>query len=224
MLILSIATAVPDVHLIAHSVPLPWFHAVMGLPYASEARVSTDQCVSCGICVGACPTATPFRRRSNFSPGIDLPDRTAATLRQQLHQGADVLKSPPQVVVFKCDNAPTLAMENNCISVNVRCMGALPPPFIDYALTRIKAQGVFLLGCSGGDCKHRLGTQWCESRLAGERDPMLRQRVSRQRIALSWSDDGTPEEHYQKFATTLDQLSLVEQSESESISHPVTVL
>ncbi len=194
-----------------------------GLPYAREAQVNTDQCVSCGICVGACPTATPFRMRSNFSPGIDLPDRKAVDLRQQLHQRADALKTTPVIVVFQCDNAPAMALEKDCISVSVRCMGALPPPFIDYALNRIKAQGVFLLGCAGGDCKHRLGTQWCESRLARERDPMLRQRVNRQRIAISWDDEGTPEEHYQKLSKAVVQLSLAEHTADESNPHSVTV-
>jgi coenzyme F420-reducing hydrogenase delta subunit len=140
-----------------------------------------------------------------------------------LHQRADALKSAPVMVVFQCDNAPVLALGKDCISANVRCMGALPPSFIDYALNRIKAQGVFLLGCSGGDCKHRLGTEWCDSRLARERDPMLRQRVNRQRIAISWAEGGTPEEHYQNFSSALDQLSLAQINASEPNPHPATV-
>jgi quinol-cytochrome oxidoreductase complex cytochrome b subunit len=43
-----------------------------GLKYEAEAVVDPDLCVSCGICVGACPTASPFRSRSALVPGIDL--------------------------------------------------------------------------------------------------------------------------------------------------------
>ena len=42
-------------------------------------------CMSCGICVGACPTATPFRRAGDrCRPGIELPDRTVAGLRDEV--------------------------------------------------------------------------------------------------------------------------------------------
>ncbi len=34
-----------------------------------------------------------------------------------------------------------------------------------------------------GDCYQRLGARWLEQRIASERDPHLRQRVPRERIA-----------------------------------------
>ena len=33
-----------------------------GLPFPTQAQVNPSLCVSCGICVGACPSSTPFRR------------------------------------------------------------------------------------------------------------------------------------------------------------------
>jgi ferredoxin/coenzyme F420-reducing hydrogenase delta subunit len=187
-----------------------------GLPYAREASVDVSQCVSCGICVGACPTATPFRTRGYFSPGIDMPQRSAAALRQHLIEQVDILHEPPLMVVFQCDNAPQLELPSDCIRAEVGCMGHLPPPFIDYALNRSRAQGVFLLGCAGGDCKHRLGIDWTEQRIARQRDPMLRQRISRQRLALSWADGGSAEEHYLAFRQALADLQEAAPQSSES--------
>lgn len=187
-----------------------------GLPYAREATVDPAQCVSCGICVGACPTATPFRMRSHFSPGIDLPDRSAPALRQHLRGQANGLGEAPRMVVFQCDNAPALELPADCIRARVRCLGHLPPPFIDYALNRIHAQGVFLLGCEGGDCKHRLGIEWTEQRISRERDPMLRRRVDRQRLAVSWADGGSVLENYQDFCA---RLKCLEES-AEAVSAP----
>ena len=43
--------------------------------------ISPELCSSCGICAGACPSSSPFRRRSPLASGIDLPQRTVATLR-----------------------------------------------------------------------------------------------------------------------------------------------
>ncbi len=174
------------------------------LPYAREAKVDTSQCVSCGICVGACPTATPFRMRSQFSPGIDLPDTSAEALRQQLTRQAEKLPEPPLVVVFQCDHAQHLELPQNCLMVQVRCSGHLPPPFIDFALNRIHAQSVFLHGCTGGDCKHRLGVEWTEQRIHRQRDPMLRTRVDRQRLAVSWTDGGSAQANLNTFLQTMN--------------------
>jgi len=43
-----------------------------------------------------------------------------------------------------------------------------------------------LVGCAAGDCYHRLGVEWMEQRLAGQRDPYLRSRVPRDRIVMAW--------------------------------------
>ena len=63
----------------------------------------------------------------------------------------------------------------------------LPPSFIDFLITRHHVDGVFLTGCNLGDCHNRLGNQWTEQRLAGERDPYLRERVPRERIGKLWA-------------------------------------
>jgi coenzyme F420-reducing hydrogenase delta subunit len=62
----------------------------------------------------------------------------------------------------------------------------LPPSFIDYALSRKVADGVFITGCRANACFHRFGITWTEARLAATRDPYLRARVPRERLAVHW--------------------------------------
>ena len=66
----------------------------------------------------------------------------------------------------------------------------LPPAFIDFALSRDLADGVMLTGCSEGNCYYRLGNEWTQDRVTRVRDPHLRKRVPRERIALSWMPKG----------------------------------
>ena len=54
-------------------------------------------------------------------------------------------------------------------------------------LSRHLAEGVVITGCREGECAFRFGPRWTEARLAGERDPRLRERVPRERIARLWA-------------------------------------
>ncbi len=65
--------------------------------------------------------------------------------------------------------------------------GHAAPPFLDFVLARKLADGVMLAGCRERDCYHRLGDRWSEDRIAATRDPRLRERVSRERVAVSWA-------------------------------------
>lgn len=138
--------------------------------------------------MGACPTATPFRRRSELIPGIELPQASAQALRQDLEARTSGLDGESGVVVFGCAHGPKVERLDlpNVASVALPCIAALPPSYIDYALSRGFAAGVFLAGCHKGDCYHRFGVAWMEERLAGERDPALRRRVPRERIGQAW--------------------------------------
>lgn len=157
-----------------------------GKSYEAEALVDPALCVSCGICVGACPTATPFRKASALVPGIDLPDLSAANLRASIHATAENLSGNRRVLVFAChNNKATEGIKDEAV-VEVRCMAQVPPAFIDYVLSRDLADGVLMTGCPGGDCRYRLGARWTSQRVARERDPQLRRRVDASRIALGW--------------------------------------
>jgi quinol-cytochrome oxidoreductase complex cytochrome b subunit/coenzyme F420-reducing hydrogenase delta subunit len=163
-----------------------------GKAYESEAVVDPSLCLSCGLCVGSCPTATPFRRHTALSPGIDMPDLSASMLRERLLEVAEKLQGHRRVIVFTCqDNARATKIrsklnDNETAAVDIICAAQLPPSFIDFILSRKLADAVVLAGCAGGNCQYRFGVEWTEQRIARERDPRLRKRVDADRIALAW--------------------------------------
>jgi quinol-cytochrome oxidoreductase complex cytochrome b subunit/coenzyme F420-reducing hydrogenase delta subunit len=157
--------------------------------FSHEAVVSDNLCTSCGICVGACPTATPFRRTSELVPGIDLPDQRIVELREQTLAATAKLNGDARVIVYGCGHGPALSSLSgpDVAVIGLPCVAMLPPSFIDFVITRNHVDGVFLAGCAAGNCHYRLGIDWTGQRLAGERDPYLRKRVPRERVAESWT-------------------------------------
>ena len=157
------------------------------LPFEQEAVVDAAHCTSCGLCAGSCPTSTPFRRASELVPGIDLPDAPLSALRERIL--AAKLQGDTRVIVFTCGSGGSAhQLSGSGVAVlELPCVGNLPPSFLDFVIMRGHAEGVLLGGCRDGDCHYRLGIPWTEQRLAGERDPFLRRRVPRERIAVCWS-------------------------------------
>jgi len=157
-----------------------------GLPFEQEAVVNSSLCTACGICAGSCPTSTPFRRRTAMLPGIDLPQATLADLRDELNQAALDFKPGPRILVLGCrDSLPSeSASGEGAIALCQPCVAGIPPSFIDYALTRGIADGVVISMCREGTCEYRFGDRWMRKRLTGQRDPYLRKRIPRERIAV----------------------------------------
>jgi len=157
-----------------------------GSPFQREPQVSDARCVSCGICAGACPTGTPFRQGANLAPGIDLPHLPLRELRDRLIEIGERPAGTRRVVLFTCDHTVGEGRLDNeaAAVVSLPCVGMLPPAFIDYVLSRDIADGVMVAGCRDGDCYARLGLRWAEDRLARRRDPGLRRRVPRERVAF----------------------------------------
>jgi ferredoxin/coenzyme F420-reducing hydrogenase delta subunit len=160
-----------------------------GRPFEGEAVVDPDLCVSCGICAGACPTSTPFRRLSDLIPGIDLPDRTIAAIRADAEAEAVRIAGHRRIIVFGCVNAEVAAAcrSDSVGVVMLNCSGQLPPSFVDYVISRNLADGVVIAGCSENGCHNRFGGAWTVARIASERDPYLRARVPRTRIVTVWA-------------------------------------
>ena len=179
-----------------------------GQYFAQEAVVNNDLCVSCGICAGACPTATPYRRKSDLVPGIQLPDQTIAALREQTVRAAAALHGSARVIVYGCDSGPDLEAlrEDGVAVVRMPCVAMLPPSFIDFVLSRQHVEGVLLAGCREHDCHFRFGVEWTELRLNGQRDPFLRKRVPRERIAQCWAGVGAPGEVRQALMALRERL------------------
>ena len=167
------------------------------------ALVNADLCAGCGICVGACPSSTPFRSAAELVTGIDLPQSPIGDLRKQLQAGLAGLKTPQKWVVFGCDHGADVKAlrDGDVVSYSMVCTGMLPPSFVEYAL-RDGADGVLVTGCRPGGCEFRLGQQWTEERLMGQREPYLRASVPQERVAIAWADGGDE----LSLATALDKL------------------
>ncbi len=160
-----------------------------GLPFERQAEVSPRLCVGCGICAGACPTATPFRRSTGLIPGIDLPDMTMSGLREELIAASSRLEGQARVIVFGCEYGARFDGKESAGTafIPLRCIGQLPPSFIDFVLSRDLADGVVLTGCAENSCQARFGIAWTGDRLDGRRDPYLRRRVPRGRVKTVWA-------------------------------------
>ncbi|MEK7734992.1 MAG: hydrogenase iron-sulfur subunit, partial [Pseudomonadota bacterium] len=107
----------------------------------------------------------------------------------------EVLEGPARVLVYGCRHSAHAdqLIEPGVTVLTVPCLAALPPSFIDFVIMRRQADGVLLAGCNRGNCHYRLGTDWTAQRLAGERDPRLRERVPRNRIEIFHGGRGWPD-------------------------------
>lgn len=164
-----------------------------GMHFFEEAMVVAERCVSCGICVGACPSSTPFRSAAGYVSGIEMPSIPIAGLRATMINELAKLESGVRVLVFGCDNAVDVnkLRSSGVAAISLPCAAMLPPSFIEYALLEHHADGVFITGCRENDCYHRLGGLWTKQRLAREREPRLRERVEHEqklgKIRLYWA-------------------------------------
>lgn len=156
------------------------------------AQVNSDLCASCGICVGACPSSTPFRSAAELVTGIDMPASPIGALRQRLSQGLAALgQTQTKIVVFGCQHGANVSRlaGPDVLALDLVCAAQLPPSFVEYAL-RDGASGVVVSGCSEGGCNYRLGQRWTAERLQGRREPHLRASVPAEQLALAWADAG----------------------------------
>jgi ferredoxin/coenzyme F420-reducing hydrogenase delta subunit len=155
------------------------------LPFPTEALVNPSLCVSCGICVGSCPSSTPFRRSQELRTGIDLPDYSLRKLRERTIATAQALDGPARILVFACDHGGGAGHLTGVVPLP--CVAMAPPSLFDFVLSKKLADGVVIAGCAESACYHRLGVAWTEQRFAGERDPYLRARVPRDRLKTIWA-------------------------------------
>ena len=144
---------------------------------------------ACGLCAGACPSSTPFRSTEALAAGIDMPDSTVQAQRERLEASLARLAREPaaggRIMVFGCASAANVAALEDARTalLDMRCIGMLPPSFIEYAL-RSGADGALLVSCREGECLYRLGAELIALRLAGERQPVLRASVPRERLRM----------------------------------------
>ncbi len=156
-----------------------------GAPFPQEAKVDPDKCVACGICMGSCPSSTPFRRSGPLITGIDLPGRTLEQVRAEVIAAAADLSGQGRVMTIACEHGAAGTPEKG--RVILPCVAMAPPSLFDFILSRDLADGVCIAGCAERDCYNRLGGKWTEERIARTRDPQLRNRVPRERLLTLWA-------------------------------------
>jgi quinol-cytochrome oxidoreductase complex cytochrome b subunit/coenzyme F420-reducing hydrogenase delta subunit len=156
-----------------------------GLKFPTQAQVNPSLCLSCGICMGACPSSTPFRRTEELKTGIDLPDYPLVELRERTIAAAASLKGNARILVLACQHGGGAHHGNGMVCLP--CVAMTPPSLIDFILSKDLADGVAVAGCAERTCYHRLGIVWTEQRFAGKRDPYLRGRVPGDRLKTIWA-------------------------------------
>lgn len=156
-----------------------------GAPFPQQVQVRAERCVACGICMGACPSSTPFRRSSELVTGIDLPGFPLTDVRAKVIEAAAGLSGPARVLTLACEHSAAASQAGG--SVVLPCVAMAPPSLIDFILSRGHADGVCVAGCAERGCQHRFGVEWTRQRFAHQRDPYLRDRVPRERIATVWA-------------------------------------
>lgn len=149
------------------------------------AVVDADRCASCGICAGACPSATPFRSAERLVSGIDLPGLPVDALRAEVDAAMRRPEAAGALLVFTCQRGAGLGPRPpaGVIAFGLPCAAMLPPSFIEYGL-RAGAAGVVVAACPEGDCEYRFGVRWTDERITGAREPRLRGGVDRARVAV----------------------------------------
>ena len=182
-----------------------------GMHFMEQAVVVPDRCVSCGICIGSCPSATAFRNEAGYVSGIEMPSLPVSVLRDTMMNDLAKLEGNQRIMVFGCDNAADVKkLRGQGVAVmSLPCTAMLPPSFIEYALHEGQIDGVFITGCRENDCYHRMGGLWIKQRLDAEREPRLRARAERKRIKLFWaSDDDFAElaSEFESFCNSLQKL------------------
>ncbi len=153
--------------------------------HARQAQVDPGLCAGCGICTGACPSSTPFRRGEELLTGIDMPSPAIGELRTRLEARTAALEGGPRIVVFGCRwGAQVAGFDNRATAaIELLCTAMLPPSFVEYAL-RAGADGVLIAGCREGDCEFRTGDALLRDRLDARRLPALRPTVPRERVRV----------------------------------------
>lgn len=156
-----------------------------GAVFPLEARVDPDRCVACGICMGSCPSSTPFRRSDPLITGIDLPGRPLQQVREEVIAASADLAGPGRVLTIACEHSAAEAPAPG--RVVLPCVAMAPPSLFDFILSRDLAEGVAIAGCAERDCFNRRGADWTKERIARTRDPYLRARVPRDRLLTIWA-------------------------------------
>ncbi len=188
-----------------------------------QAQVDPDMCTACGICAGACPSATPFRHVEELVSGIEIPGYPIERLRTEAMAKVATLTGETRVIVFGCDHAlPIESIERaGVVALSLPCIGLLPPSFVDFLARNENVDGVLVSGCSTDDCRYRLGSQWTEQRFAGERMPHLRTSAGKDKVTICWASPlqySKLEQELDRFREQLSEAQIAVETTTESVA------
>lgn len=150
-------------------------------PYAQEAVVCSELCVSCGICVGSCDTAA-----------LTLSDFSLVSIRgevkKRLLEGR-MGKSGSRDVIFWCEKAlpaETIKSQRPWINpIMLPCIGTIHPILIEDAL-KSGAGRILLVSCPKEDCHYRIGNRLLEKRLQGQRKPYPKIQIDLSKVRFAY--------------------------------------
>jgi quinol-cytochrome oxidoreductase complex cytochrome b subunit/coenzyme F420-reducing hydrogenase delta subunit len=144
--------------------------------------------MGCGICAGACPTATPFKSVNNAFSGINLTDESNAAILVRTRDQVRLLPAGQKILVAGCAHGPDIAkLESPSVTtLSLECTGQLPPSYLDFLCRKDGLDGVLLTGCASGNCFHRSGDELQNARLAHEREPHLRFKDVKAKVTTLW--------------------------------------
>ncbi len=133
-------------------------------PFLQQAQVSSALCVELRHLRRRLPVidAVPAhagaddRHRSTGLP----PARAARAGRKSTAAG---LAGTPRVLIFACRHGAGAGRSRD--TVELPCVGMMPPSLIDYVLSRNLADGVVVAGCAERSGYHRLGVAWTKERI-----------------------------------------------------------
>ncbi|MEK6692766.1 MAG: hydrogenase iron-sulfur subunit, partial [Nitrospirota bacterium] len=156
-------------------------------PYKMEAVVIPKRCASCGICVGAC----------DFN-AINLPDITYSQIKGKIIKllSSTIGIDRPKILLLICEQSirfnniiesetESLKGMANVKLVPLPCIGMVQPSMIEEGFMA-GADGVFLCGCTIGDCHYRKGNILLQARLNDQRPPGFKRTVYPGRIREYW--------------------------------------
>lgn len=108
-------------------------------------------------------------------------------------------KGPDQVEIMLIACARSVNLErhlkayelddvDNCKVIQVPCSGMIQPRMIETAFKE-GADGVLVMGCQLGDCHYREGNKFCRERLLGQRPPVIKKSVPKNRLQGLWMSE-----------------------------------